>query len=70
MANEMLTKFEKGNRVFYRDNGPESTGTITEVHIKKYVGDPAEKVTVFYTVKWDDGDENGEYYGGQMELVV
>lgn len=59
--------YNVGDRVYYKDNGSDDTGTITEIQKTQ----KEDLVELYYLVKWDEND--GPYSHGfnhsQLEKV-
>jgi hypothetical protein len=62
----VTTKHEKGDRVYYADDGPEVKGTIVNVFPKYRTSSTGEYFEVVYTVRWDDDKENGDFSSNQL----
>lgn len=52
---DLKPKFEKGDRVYYRDEGPDDMGTITNVAINTANNGREE---IVYEVKFDNGSDD------------
>lgn len=61
------TRYNEGDRVFYKTDGPDAMGTITSVHCKAISNDTFQ---VSYDVHWDDNKDNGEYREDQLGQPV
>lgn len=66
-------EFAVKDRVYYKDNGPTDTGTVTEVTpIRKRSRRNYEYKRIDhyeYAVKWDDGSTADDFVAGQLVRV-
>lgn len=56
-----MYKFKVGDRVFYRENGPEDKGTVIELVSVGHAVD--------FRVKWDNDSETDLYASAQLGLL-
>lgn len=74
----MNTKFKIGDRVFYKDNGPEDVGTVVEVGIYSPHADSPlnRREEIVYGVEWETASgesdlipDSGGFVTGQLQKV-
>jgi len=63
----MKTKFSKGDRVYFVDEGPEDKGIIEAVKVEE---DPRGREVIVYDVLWADGEQvDGGFYTSQLAAL-
>lgn len=68
-THEFKTRFSKGDRVYYIDNGEDDTGTV--VHVKVAHDRENEMLSVSYVVHFDTGGAGAvdEFSAIQLDTV-